>query len=134
MGKYTELRKRLKINESGLQDGTADRNKNWRETVDKTSYSQLLKSHNFKEALPSKTWRQLFWIKRNLVWCSTRQRIRGSPTPIIYQWNISLQRGYHYHYCTFTDDIAIIAEGNSIEEAAEKLPIATDKINCWTKR
>ena len=35
---------------------------------------------------------------------------------------------------TFADDTAIIAEGDTIEEATEKLQTATDKVNSWTKR
>ena len=36
--------------------------------------------------------------------------------------------------CTFADDTAIIAEGNSIEEVTEKLQSSTDKVSSWTKR
>jgi hypothetical protein len=35
---------------------------------------------------------------------------------------------------TFADDTAIIAEGDSIEEATGKLQSAIDKVNIWTKR
>jgi hypothetical protein len=35
---------------------------------------------------------------------------------------------------TFADDTAIIAEGESIEEATGKLQSAIDKVNIWTKR
>jgi hypothetical protein len=42
-----------------------------------------------------------------------------------------LQRSNH---CHLADDTAIIAEGDSIEEATGKLQSVIDKVNIWTKK
>ena len=48
--------------------------------------------------------------------------------------NIYLQQPEEATVATYADDTAIMALGDSVEKATEKLQTAVDKVNKWTRK
>ena len=94
-------------------------------------YSQILKSYISNRH---------FRVKHEDSYSELKKISAGVPQgsvlgPILYLlYTSDIPECEEATIATFADDTAIIAEGNSIEEATEKLQTASDKVNCWTKR
>jgi hypothetical protein len=94
----------------------------------------------FVDILKSYITERLFMVKQENEFSALKEIKAGVPQgsvlgPILYLiYTCDIPRTEETVLATFADDTAILAVGDSGEEAARKLQIASDNINAWTRR